>query len=154
MSPPCSHPWLRGFSHFASFSGKQTSHESTVSSLLAVPIAALDYRDCGVGRVQSEPVVRLYDILRKEGADHVSQEDLKSMMAGILLSHPGLEFLQETPEFQDRCCAALAPLRVVSSLLLLELFPGLLLGNFDCLKVCAVLNDTTLCSGCATRAGL
>ena len=24
------------------------------------------------------------------------------MMAGILLSHPGLEFLQETPEFQDR----------------------------------------------------
>ena len=52
--------------------------------------------------MQSEPVVRLYDILRKEGLDYVSQEDLKSMMAGILLSHPGLEFLQETPEFQDR----------------------------------------------------
>ena len=51
---------------------------------------------------QSEPAVRLYDILRKEAVDYVSQEDLKSMMAGILLSHPGLEFLQETPEFQDR----------------------------------------------------
>lgn len=52
--------------------------------------------------LQSEPVVRLFDILRKEGVDYVSQDDLKSMMAGILLSHPGLEFLQETPEFQDR----------------------------------------------------
>ena len=48
-------------------------------------------------------MVRLYDILRKEDAQHVQQDDLKSMMAGILLSHPGLEFLQETPEFQDRC---------------------------------------------------
>lgn len=47
--------------------------------------------------------MRLFDILRKEGVDYVSQDDLKSMMAGILLSHPGLEFLQETPEFQDRC---------------------------------------------------
>ena len=53
--------------------------------------------------LQSEPIVRLFDILRKEGVEYVSQDDLKSMMAGILLSHPGLEFLQETPEFQDRC---------------------------------------------------
>ena len=44
----------------------------------------------------------MFDILRKEGLEYVSQEDLKSMMAGILLSHPGLECLQETPEFQDR----------------------------------------------------
>ena len=45
----------------------------------------------------------MFDILRKEGCNYVTQADLKSMMAGILLSHPGLEFLQETPEFQDRC---------------------------------------------------
>ncbi len=44
----------------------------------------------------------MFDILRKEGCSAVTQADLKSMMAGILLSHPGLEFLQETPEFQDR----------------------------------------------------
>ena len=44
----------------------------------------------------------MFDILRKEGCSHVAPDDLKSMMAGILLSHPGLEFLQETPEFQDR----------------------------------------------------
>ena len=54
--------------------------------------------------IQAEPVVRMFDILRKEGCNYVTQADLKSMMAGILLSHPGLEFLQETPEFQDRCC--------------------------------------------------
>jgi len=52
--------------------------------------------------IQAEPVVRMFDILRKEGCGYVTQADLKSMMAGILLSHPGLEFLQETPEFQDR----------------------------------------------------
>ena len=44
----------------------------------------------------------MFDILRKEGSRYVAPDDLKSMMAGILLSHPGLEFLQETPEFQDR----------------------------------------------------
>ena len=51
---------------------------------------------------QAEPVVRMYDILRAGDASHIAQADLKSMMAGILLSHPGLEFLQDTPEFQDR----------------------------------------------------
>ena len=51
---------------------------------------------------QVEPVVRMFDILRSEGRNWVVQGDLKSMLAGILLSHPGLEFLQDTPEFQDR----------------------------------------------------
>ena len=48
----------------------------------------------------------MFDILRKENCFYVAPDDLKSMMAGILLSHPGLEFLQETPEFQDRYTAA------------------------------------------------
>ena len=52
--------------------------------------------------MQVEPVVRMFDILRSEGRNYVVQGDLKSMLAGILLSHPGLEFLQDTPEFQDR----------------------------------------------------
>lgn len=49
-----------------------------------------------------EPHSRLLEVLAQEGATAVTQADLKSMMAGILLSHPGLEFLQDTPEFQDR----------------------------------------------------
>ena len=52
--------------------------------------------------MQVEPVVRMFDILRSAECNHVVQSDLKSMLAGILLSHPGLEFLQDTPEFQDR----------------------------------------------------
>jgi serine/threonine-protein phosphatase 2A regulatory subunit B'' len=52
--------------------------------------------------VQAEPVVRMFDILRSGDCNYVVQSDLKSMLAGILLSHPGLEFLQDTPEFQDR----------------------------------------------------
>ena len=36
----------------------------------------------------------MFDILRKEECQWVAQADLKSMLAGILLSHPGLEFLQ------------------------------------------------------------
>jgi len=52
--------------------------------------------------LQTEPIVRLFDLLRKEDANCVTQADLKQMLNGILLSHPGLEFLQETPEFQER----------------------------------------------------
>ena len=51
---------------------------------------------------QVDPVVRLYEILRRDGADCVTQDDLRNMLTGILLAHPGLEFLQETPEFQER----------------------------------------------------
>ena len=54
------------------------------------------------GNVQAQPVVRLFDVLRREPNEFVTMEDLKQMLNGILLSHPGLEFLQETPEFQER----------------------------------------------------
>ena len=39
-------------------------------------------------------MVRMFEILRKDECQWVAQADLKSMLAGILLSHPGLEFLQ------------------------------------------------------------
>lgn len=79
--------------------------EMQLSLLVCIQVAQLLCSSQVLGcALQNEPVVRLYDILRKEDVDYVSQEDLKSMMAGILLSHPGLEFLQETPEFQDRYC--------------------------------------------------
>ena len=65
--------------------------------------------------MQVEPVVRMFDILRSEGRNYVVQGDLKSMLAGILLSHPGLEFLQDTPEFQDRYAETVI-LRIIYSL--------------------------------------
>ena len=42
-------------------------------------------------------MVRMFEILRKDECQWVAQADLKSMLAGILLSHPGLEFLQVCP---------------------------------------------------------
>jgi len=35
-------------------------------------------------------------------SDVVTADGLKALLAGVLLSHPGLEFLQDAPEFQDR----------------------------------------------------
>jgi len=54
------------------------------------------------GLVSLDLQSRMMEVLCKDGCSSVTQADLKSMMAGILLSHPGLEFLQDTPEFQDR----------------------------------------------------
>lgn len=52
--------------------------------------------------VAASDVQRMFDVLRDESRQYLVYDDLRSMMNGILLSHPGLEFLQETPEFQDR----------------------------------------------------
>lgn len=41
----------------------------------------------------------------QEGSNHVTEQELRPVMAGILVSHPGLEFLQDAPEFQDRWVA-------------------------------------------------
>ena len=73
-----------------------------------------------------------FDILRKEGVNYLSHDDFKSMLAGILLSHPGLEFLTDTPEFQDRsaaCCdcalpdpAVFCPRIAIDSLVMTQVF--------------------------------
>lgn len=42
---------------------------------------------------------RIFKILAKGGADHIVVEDFKPMMKMLLETHPGLEFLQATPEF-------------------------------------------------------
>lgn len=45
---------------------------------------------------------RAYRILCAPGATGVTPADLKPVLAGILISHPGLEFLADSPEFQER----------------------------------------------------
>lgn len=49
-----------------------------------------------------EPVDRLFHAMRSEGSQFLVQENFHHMLKSILHGHPGLEFLQETPEFQDR----------------------------------------------------
>lgn len=45
---------------------------------------------------------RFFTILAADGSDFILVDDLKPMMKVLLESHPGLEFLVSTPEFQDR----------------------------------------------------
>ncbi|KAG0477748.1 hypothetical protein HPP92_012467 [Vanilla planifolia] len=44
----------------------------------------------------------IFNILKQPDNKYLSQEDFKPVLRELLSSHPGLEFLQNTPEFQDR----------------------------------------------------
>uniref|UniRef100_A0A061RTI5 Protein phosphatase 2 (Formerly 2A), regulatory subunit B n=1 Tax=Tetraselmis sp. GSL018 TaxID=582737 RepID=A0A061RTI5_9CHLO len=52
--------------------------------------------------LRADPSTRLFHALRAEGSWHIVQSDFKHLLSKVLSTHPGLEFLQETPEFQDR----------------------------------------------------
>ncbi|KAG0497822.1 hypothetical protein HPP92_002513 [Vanilla planifolia] len=44
----------------------------------------------------------IFNILKQHDHNYLSQEDFKPVLRELLVSHPGLEFLLSTPEFQDR----------------------------------------------------
>jgi hypothetical protein len=52
---------------------------------------------------KKDETMRAFDVLRQDSCSYVSLADLKRLLSGILALHPGLTFLQESPEFQDRC---------------------------------------------------
>jgi hypothetical protein len=43
----------------------------------------------------------------------VTADDLRRLLSGVLGTHPGLEFLRDAPEFQDRCAPVWKVWRVV-----------------------------------------
>ncbi|EOX94391.1 hypothetical protein QUC31_004517 [Theobroma cacao] len=43
-----------------------------------------------------------FEILRQPGRKHLTQVDFRPVLRELLATHPGLEFLRSTPEFQDR----------------------------------------------------
>lgn len=45
---------------------------------------------------------RLFNVIKKPSDDYLHTDDFKPILRVLLDSHPGLEFLQATPEFQDR----------------------------------------------------
>ena len=45
---------------------------------------------------------RLFKVMAKPDHDYIDNDDFKPIMRTLLDTHPGLEFLQATPEFQDR----------------------------------------------------
>ncbi|KAL5781689.1 hypothetical protein ACOSP7_006718 [Xanthoceras sorbifolium] len=45
---------------------------------------------------------KIYSILKQSDCSYLTQDDFKPVLRELLASHPGLEFLQGTPEFQER----------------------------------------------------
>ncbi|KAF5736743.1 serine/threonine protein phosphatase 2A regulatory subunit B''beta-like [Tripterygium wilfordii] len=45
---------------------------------------------------------RVYAVLGQQDHGYLTQDDFKPILKELLASHPGLEFLQSTPEFQER----------------------------------------------------
>ncbi|CAN1234022.1 Serine/threonine protein phosphatase 2A regulatory subunit B''alpha [Linum perenne] len=45
---------------------------------------------------------QIYTVLKQPDHEYLSQEDFRPVLREILATHPGLEFLQSTPEFQER----------------------------------------------------
>jgi serine/threonine-protein phosphatase 2A regulatory subunit B'' len=52
---------------------------------------------------ESVPVSRrVFNLLAKMNTRYIAPDDFKPLFKYLLETHPGLEFLQATPEFQDR----------------------------------------------------
>ncbi|XP_072956658.1 serine/threonine protein phosphatase 2A regulatory subunit B''beta-like [Typha angustifolia] len=49
-----------------------------------------------------DTATQIFTILKKPDSKHLTQEDFKPILRELLATHPGLEFLQGTPEFQER----------------------------------------------------
>ncbi|KAL0401358.1 UNVERIFIED_CONTAM: Serine/threonine protein phosphatase 2A regulatory subunit B''beta, partial [Sesamum latifolium] len=45
---------------------------------------------------------QIYTILKQPDVKYLAQDDFKPVLRELLATHPGLEFLQSTPEFQER----------------------------------------------------
>ncbi|KAF5196672.1 Serine/threonine-protein phosphatase 2A regulatory subunit B'' subunit alpha [Thalictrum thalictroides] len=45
---------------------------------------------------------QIFNILKQPNHNYLTQDDFKPVLRELLATHPGLEFLQSTPEFQDR----------------------------------------------------
>ncbi|XP_065852314.1 serine/threonine protein phosphatase 2A regulatory subunit B''beta-like [Euphorbia lathyris] len=45
---------------------------------------------------------QIFKILKQPDLKYLTQEDFKTILRELLATHPGLEFLQSTPEFQER----------------------------------------------------
>ncbi|XVE77947.1 hypothetical protein DITRI_Ditri13aG0105000 [Diplodiscus trichospermus] len=49
-----------------------------------------------------DTATQIFEILKRPGCKHLTQVDFKPVLRELLATHPGLEFLRGTPEFQDR----------------------------------------------------
>lgn len=59
--------------------------------------------DWAEGRIQTDdPVLSFFWVVKKDHNNWIEREDFAVFLLAILLLHPGLDFLRETKEFQER----------------------------------------------------
>lgn len=68
-----------------------------------VPITEMMVIGWANRKIQPEdPTLSFYSVVKKDHNDWIEKEDFDIFLHAILMTHPGLEFLLETQEFQDR----------------------------------------------------
>ncbi|KAJ0052784.1 hypothetical protein Pint_01702 [Pistacia integerrima] len=60
-----------------------------------------------------DTTTQIYKILKQPDCEYLTQVDFKPILRELLASHPGLEFLHGTPEFQERYGACLIICQVI-----------------------------------------
>ncbi|XP_024359768.1 serine/threonine protein phosphatase 2A regulatory subunit B''alpha isoform X2 [Physcomitrium patens] len=50
----------------------------------------------------ADDATKIFSVLKQQDKDYLMQEDFRPILRELLLTHHGLEFLHDTPEFQDR----------------------------------------------------
>jgi serine/threonine-protein phosphatase 2A regulatory subunit B'' len=50
----------------------------------------------------ADGATRIFSVLKQEDKDYLTQDDFRPILRELLSAHHGLEFLHDTPEFQDR----------------------------------------------------
>ncbi|XP_037491371.1 serine/threonine protein phosphatase 2A regulatory subunit B''beta isoform X2 [Jatropha curcas] len=54
------------------------------------------------GNLTMDLPTRIFTVLKQPDKGYLTKDDFKPLLREILATHPGLEFLQNTPEFQER----------------------------------------------------
>ncbi|CAK8998704.1 unnamed protein product [Durusdinium trenchii] len=68
-----------------------------------VPITEMMVIGWASRKIQPEdPTLSFYSVVKKDHNDWIEKEDFDIFLHAILMTHPGLDFLLETQEFQDR----------------------------------------------------
>jgi len=68
-----------------------------------MPITEEMLIEWSAGKIQLDDLVlSFFHVVKKEHNDWIEREDFSIFLNAILLTHPGLDFLRDTQEFQDR----------------------------------------------------
>lgn len=96
-------PILHKLKVFHNLVDESAPTEASLAEPSAVPFTEQMLVNWCVGRIQpDDPVLTFFSVVKKEHHNWIEREDFNLFLTAILLTHPGLEFLRGTPDFQDR----------------------------------------------------